>query len=101
MHLTSLCNQSVSVAGERFHFELGETICTEYSHKYTIQQFVSLAAPAKLRLRKYLDRPTTLVCRAVFHRGLNPMVPARTDHRGSISVAWSQRNGQSQFRKGS
>jgi L-histidine Nalpha-methyltransferase len=53
MHLASLRDQSVSLANQRFHFELGETICTEYSHKYTIPQFVALAAPANLRLRHY------------------------------------------------
>jgi L-histidine Nalpha-methyltransferase len=51
MHLISLRAQTVQVSGKRFRFELGETICTEHSHKYTIPQFVALAARANLKLR--------------------------------------------------
>ncbi|TVR36705.1 MAG: L-histidine N(alpha)-methyltransferase [Balneolaceae bacterium] len=35
MHLVSTKNQDVTVAGEVFHFEAGETIHTENSYKYT------------------------------------------------------------------
>ncbi|MBN8431548.1 L-histidine N(alpha)-methyltransferase [Microbulbifer salipaludis] len=35
MHLVSLCDQKVQVAGQTFDFEEGETIHTENSHKYT------------------------------------------------------------------
>jgi dimethylhistidine N-methyltransferase len=40
MHLVSLENQSVTVAGQRFDFDAGESIHTETSRKYTIP-FVS------------------------------------------------------------
>jgi dimethylhistidine N-methyltransferase len=50
MHLASTRQQCVLVDGERFEFEPGETICTEYSHKYTIDQFAALAASVGLRL---------------------------------------------------
>jgi dimethylhistidine N-methyltransferase len=51
MHLVSTQSQSARVGDRRFRFELGETICTEFSHKYTIDQFAALAAPAALRLQ--------------------------------------------------
>jgi dimethylhistidine N-methyltransferase len=50
MHLASTRQQTVLVGGKRFEFEPGETICTEYSHKYTIVQFTAWAAAAGLRL---------------------------------------------------
>lgn len=51
MHLASTRQQTVLVGNNRFHFESGETICTEHSHKYTVEQFAALATPAGLRLR--------------------------------------------------
>ena len=42
-HLRSTKNQTVTVAGERFSFEKGETIHTEDSHKYTLDGFAELA----------------------------------------------------------
>ena len=44
--LRSREEQTVSVAGKSFHFEVGETIHTEYSYKYTIEEFADLAADA-------------------------------------------------------
>jgi L-histidine Nalpha-methyltransferase len=44
MHLVSSDEQAVSVGGERFHFDAGETIRTEYSHKYTLEEFETMAA---------------------------------------------------------
>lgn len=46
MHLVSLRKQTVAIAGERFHFDEGETIRTEYSHKYTLEEFAAMAAQA-------------------------------------------------------
>jgi len=43
MHLVSLCEQKVHVAGELFHFDEGESIFTECSHKYTLDGFEALA----------------------------------------------------------
>jgi len=43
MHLRSLARQSASVAGRNFAFEVGETIHTENSHKYTAEGFERLA----------------------------------------------------------
>ncbi|MFP4228795.1 MAG: L-histidine N(alpha)-methyltransferase [Salinivenus sp.] len=46
MHLRSRSNQTVNVAGEPIAFEKGETLRTEYSYKYTLDDFESLAAQA-------------------------------------------------------
>lgn len=50
--LESLADQSVAVGDQRFHLAAGERICTEHSHKYTIEQFARLAATAGFRLRR-------------------------------------------------
>ncbi len=46
MHLRSLRDQHVSVAGQVFHFAAGETIHTENSCKYSIDEFQRLAREA-------------------------------------------------------
>jgi L-histidine Nalpha-methyltransferase len=46
MHLVSLREQSVSLGGETFYFDAGETIRTEYSHKYTLEEFGAMAGRA-------------------------------------------------------
>jgi len=46
MHLVSLRPQTVRVAGESFTFDAGETIHTENSYKYGIEEFQGLAARA-------------------------------------------------------
>lgn len=46
MHLRSLREQSVSVAGQTFHFRAGETIHTENSCKYSVAEFQQLAREA-------------------------------------------------------
>ncbi|MDX1580046.1 MAG: L-histidine N(alpha)-methyltransferase [Alphaproteobacteria bacterium] len=43
MHLKSLREQDVEIAGRHFHFEQGETIHTENSHKYSLKDFSDLA----------------------------------------------------------
>jgi dimethylhistidine N-methyltransferase len=53
MHLVSQSRQEVSVGGESFAFTKGETICTEYSHKYTIDGFARIASGVGLTLRRY------------------------------------------------
>jgi dimethylhistidine N-methyltransferase len=44
MHLVSQREQSVSIADFSFRFDRSETICTEYSHKYSISEFEQMAA---------------------------------------------------------
>jgi uncharacterized SAM-dependent methyltransferase len=46
MHLISLTEQQVSLAGESFFFHEGESIHTESSYKYSIDGFQSLARGA-------------------------------------------------------
>jgi dimethylhistidine N-methyltransferase len=43
MHLISECEQTVCIDGRSFSFEKGETILTEHSHKYTLEQFGKIA----------------------------------------------------------
>jgi dimethylhistidine N-methyltransferase len=46
MHLRSRRHQDVTVAGQRFRFRQGETIHTENSHKYSVEEFQALASGA-------------------------------------------------------
>jgi uncharacterized SAM-dependent methyltransferase len=46
MHLVSLVDQRVHVAGVEIPFERGESIWTEASYKYTLDDFAGLAAAA-------------------------------------------------------
>jgi uncharacterized SAM-dependent methyltransferase len=46
MHLASTLAQTVRVAGESFAFAAGETIHTENSYKYGIDEFQGLATRA-------------------------------------------------------
>ena len=46
MHLRSLRTQSVNVAGHQFHFAEGETLHTENSCKYSVEEFQQLAREA-------------------------------------------------------
>jgi uncharacterized SAM-dependent methyltransferase len=52
MHLVSLTQQNVTVQGQRFSFRSGETIHTENSYKYSIDQFRELARAADWRPRR-------------------------------------------------
>lgn len=46
MHLVSLDEQSVTIAGQHFGFEVGETLHTENSYKYWPDEFQSIAKSA-------------------------------------------------------
>ncbi len=52
MHLVSLEAQTVHLAAHAFHLAAGETICTEYSHKYDQRDFARLAESAGLTVRE-------------------------------------------------
>jgi dimethylhistidine N-methyltransferase len=52
MHLVSRMAQTVRLAAQRFSLEAGESICTEYSHKYSLADFRDLAGAAGLRVRR-------------------------------------------------
>jgi dimethylhistidine N-methyltransferase len=49
MHLVSLKDQTVQVAGRSFHFAAGETLHTESSYKFTLEAFADLARSAGWR----------------------------------------------------
>lgn len=52
MHLVSRDRQVASLGGTEIAFARGETICTEYSHKYSVPEFARLAANAGFVLRR-------------------------------------------------
>jgi len=55
--LVSRRAQDVTVEGRRFHFEAGEAMQVEYSHKYTDAGFAALAAEAGLRVAHRWNDP--------------------------------------------
>lgn len=46
LNLVSKCEQVVRIENASFHFEKGEALLTEYSHKYTMEQFAWMAKRA-------------------------------------------------------
>lgn len=52
MHLVSLREQKVDVGGTEISFRRGESICTEYSHKYTVEGFARMAAKSGFELER-------------------------------------------------
>lgn len=44
MHLISQIGQEVEIAGDRFHFENGESIHTENSYKYSLREFEKMVS---------------------------------------------------------
>lgn len=60
MHLVSTSAQEVSVAGEVFHFEEGESIRTECSHKYTLEEFEAMAERAGFSVNRVWTDPEEL-----------------------------------------
>ncbi len=60
MHLFSKIAQDVCLDGVRFRFKEGESILTEYSHKYSLESFSELALAAGLQIEKVWTDPDTL-----------------------------------------
>ena len=57
MHLVSLSRHSARVGRQRFEFEAGETIHTENSYKYSVEEFRAIAGEAGFEGSKvWLDR---------------------------------------------
>lgn len=50
MHLVSEAKQSVCLGDDSFAIDEGESICTEHSHKFSVQGFSALAAEVGLEL---------------------------------------------------
>jgi uncharacterized SAM-dependent methyltransferase len=57
MHLVSLKDQAVHVAGRAFRFAAGETLHTENSYKLTLAGFTALAAQAGWRVEQRWESP--------------------------------------------
>lgn len=55
MHLESLSNQTIHINGTRMSFEKGETIHTENSHKYTVDEFEEIAGDYFERQKTWTD----------------------------------------------
>jgi len=56
MHLVSLAEQDVTVAGQRFHFALGESLHTEHSYKFRRDEFSTIAKNAGWQLAAEWER---------------------------------------------
>jgi L-histidine Nalpha-methyltransferase len=52
IYLVSDVEQVVHLDGVAIHFDRGESICTEHSHKYTLEGFAELARRAGLTVRR-------------------------------------------------
>ena len=57
MHLVSEVEQTVQLDGEEIHFRKGEHICTEHSHKYTLEGFAEMGEEAGLCVVHYWTDP--------------------------------------------
>jgi L-histidine Nalpha-methyltransferase len=60
MRLVSRVAQRVTVAGETIRFDAGESILTEYSHKYELEQFAAMAAAAGFDVERVWTDPDAL-----------------------------------------
>lgn len=56
MHLKSKREQNVQIGERRFSFKKGESIHTENSHKYTIDEFEKMAGPLFNRVKTWVDK---------------------------------------------
>lgn len=62
MHLRSVMPQLVRVKGKMFRFHEGETIHTENSYKYSVEEFTALARKAGMTLKKHWTDKDQLFC---------------------------------------
>ncbi len=60
MHLVSLCSQVITACAQTFAFSEGETIHTENSYKFTVEEFHALATKAGFRPQKTWVDPANL-----------------------------------------
>ncbi|SDH92955.1 ergothioneine biosynthesis protein EgtB [Pseudomonas panipatensis] len=57
MHLVSRVAQTVEIAGVRYHFDAGERLHTENSHKYSVDDFGALAERGGWRVKAHWLSP--------------------------------------------
>jgi len=60
MHLVSLKNQTVRIGESEIALKLGESIWTESSYKYTLEEFAQLAATAGFTVERVWTDPRQL-----------------------------------------
>lgn len=60
MHLESTKDQTVTLAGHEYTFAAGDTIHTENSHKYSVDDFAAMARNAGFRLDRVWTDPESL-----------------------------------------
>lgn len=68
MHLVSRISQLVKVNESVFRFKEGETIHTESSYKYSVEEFAELCAKAKFQIKKSWKDSQNLFCVYYFER---------------------------------
>lgn len=68
MHLVSKIDQTVTINNETINLSKGESIHTESSYKYSIDEFCSLCSDLRLKLRKYWKDPEQLFCVYYFEK---------------------------------
>lgn len=68
MHLKSKAPQLVKVNDTVFRFSEGETIHTENSYKYSVDEFMALCGRARLQLKKLWKDPQGLFCMYYFEK---------------------------------
>ncbi len=68
MHLESLLDQQVRVGDHVISFEVGETIHTENSHKYSIEGLTEMVAQAGWQVAEVLTDPEAHFAVAILHR---------------------------------
>lgn len=68
MHLKSKVSQVVPVGDSIFYFRRGETIHTENSYKYTVDEFCELACQVGLNLKSYWKDCRNLFCVYYFEK---------------------------------
>lgn len=68
MHLKSKVPQKVIIRDKVIHFRSGETIHTENSYKYTVDEFCDLASRAQLSLKSYWKDCRNLFCVYYFEK---------------------------------
>lgn len=65
MHLVSVVAQIVNIGASKIHFEFGESIHTENSHKYTKESFAKIAAQSGWNISKFFTDEDDLFAVAV------------------------------------
>lgn len=68
MHLKSQIDQLVKVNQTVFRFRKGETIHTENSYKYSVEEFCELCSKAKFEIKRYWKDDESLFCVYYFEK---------------------------------